>query len=147
MTEREKSALIRHLSKEDIANIYLVLFDRFKEIGEPIPPFSQVNLKEIENLVVIPQTKHFGVEQYPTIESKAAILFYKINKGHIFPNGNKRISLACLFVFLDINNKRLEITVDEATLKAIEVANSDPRNFDKIKEGLESWIKTNLREK
>src|SRR3989344_5786339 len=97
MTEKEKSQQIRHLSKKDITDIYLVLFDRFKEIGEPIPPFVQVNAKEMENLVVIPQTRHFGVEQYPTIESKAAILFYKINKGHIFPNGNKRISLACLW--------------------------------------------------
>ena len=147
MIEKEKSGLIRHLSKKDITDIYLVLFDRFKEIGEPIPPFIRINIKEIENLVVIPQTKHFGVEQYPTIESKAAILLYKINKGHIFLNGNKRISLACLFVFLDVNNKRLEITVDEATHKAIEVANSDPRNFENVKENLESWIKTNLREK
>ncbi|OGI77138.1 hypothetical protein A3B85_01690 [Candidatus Nomurabacteria bacterium RIFCSPHIGHO2_02_FULL_37_13] len=96
MTEKEQSKQTRYLSKEDIASIYLVLFDRFKEIGEPIPPFDQVNKKEIGNLVVIPQTKHFGQEQYPTIESKSAILFYKINKGHIFPNGNKRISLACL---------------------------------------------------
>lgn len=147
MTEKGKSGLIRYLSKKDITDIYLVLFDRFKEIGEPIPPFTQVNIKEIENLIVIPQTKHFGEEQYPTIESKAAVLFYKINKGHIFPNGNKRISLACLFVFLEINNKRLEITEDEATAKAIEIANSDPRNFDIVKQKLESWIKTTLREK
>ena len=62
MTEKKKSELIRHLSKTDITDIYLVLFDRFKEIGEPIPPFTQVNAKEIENLVVIPQTKHFGEE-------------------------------------------------------------------------------------
>jgi|SRR3989344_3401815 len=147
MTEKEKSQLIKHLSKKDITDIYLVLFDRFKEIDEPIPPFTQVNIKEIENLVVIPQTKHFGEEQYPTIESKAAILFYKINKGHIFPNGNKRISLACLFVFLEINNKQLEITANEATDKAIEIANSDSRDFENTKEELELWIKTNLREK
>ncbi len=147
MTEKKKFSLIRHLSNKDIADIYLVLFDRFKEIGEPIPPFAQVNKKEIENLVVIPQTKHFGEEQYPTIESKASILFYKINKGHIFPNGNKRISLACLFVFLEINNKQLKITEDEATAKAIEIANSDPRNFDNVKEDLESWIKINLKNK
>src|SRR3989338_8655792 len=146
MTEKKKSRSIRHLSKTDITDIYLVLFDRFKEIGEPIPPFAQVNAKEIENLVVIPQTRHFGEEQYSTIESKATILFYKINKGHIFPNGNKRISLACLFVFLEINNRRLDITEDEATAKAIEIANSDPIDFNTVKTELELWIKKNLRE-
>src|SRR3989344_3588841 len=147
MTEKEKSRSIRHLSKTDITDIYLVLFDRFKEIGEPIPPFAKVNAKEIENLVVIPQTRHFGEEQYSTIESKATILFYKINKGHIFPNGNKRISLACLFVFLESNNLRLDITQDEATNKALEVAQSDPGDFHNVKRNLESWIKKNVKEK
>lgn len=144
MTEKEKSQSIRYLTKEDIASIYFVLFQRFQEIGEPIPEFARVNISEIENLVVIPQTKHFGIEQYPTIESKAAILFYKINKGHIFPNGNKRISLACLFVFLEINHRVLQITNDEATSKAIEVAKSDPMDFEKIKEEIEKWIKQNI---
>src|SRR3990167_4270904 len=146
MTEKEKSQLIKHLSKKDITDIYLVLFDRFKEIDEPIPPFTQVNIKEIENLVVIPQTKHFGEEQYPTIESKTAILFYKINKGHIFPNGNKRISLACLFIFLASNGYTLGITEDEATAKALEVAKSDSQDFHRIKDELEIWIQIKIKE-
>lgn len=145
MTEKEKSLPIRYLSKEDIISVYSVLFERFKEIGEPIPPFTQINEGEIENLVVIPQTRHFGQEQYPTIQSKAGILFYKINKGHIFPNGNKRISLACLFVFLEINNYKLKITQDEATNKAIEIAQSDPRDFETVKQNLESWIESNIQ--
>jgi death-on-curing protein len=148
MTEEKKSRPpIKHLSAEDIATIYSVLFDRFKEIGEPIPPFDQVNKKEIENLVVIPQTKHFGVDQYPTLESKAAILFYKINKGHIFPNGNKRISLACLFIFLASNGYELAITEDEATQKALEIAQSNPQDFQMVKEQLESWIHKCLKDK
>jgi len=147
MTEERKSQPIRHLVKEDIETIYLVLFERFKEIGEPIPPFERVNKKEIENLVVIPQTKHFGEEQYPTIESKAAILFYKINKGHIFPNGNKRISLACLIIFLESNNMKLNITQDEATNKALEIAQSDSNDFQNVKKELEDWIRKNLKSK
>ena len=148
MTEEKKSSQpIRHLSSEDIATIYLVLFNRFKEIGEPIPPFEHVNKNEIHNLVVIPQTRHFGEEQYPTLEAKAAILFYKINKGHIFPNGNKRISLACLVIFLASNGYELSITEDEATTKALEVAQSDPKKFDNVKKELEYWISENLKNK
>ena len=147
MTKVKKSLPIRHLGKEDIADIYNVLFERFKEIGEPIPPFECVNKNEVENLAIIPQTKHFGEEQYPTIESKAMILFYKINKGHIFPNGNKRISLACLFIFLESNGMKLDITQDEATNKALEIAKSDPNNFHQTKKELESWIKRNIKER
>ena len=145
MTEEKKlEQQIRHLEVEDIETIYSVLFKRFEEIGEPIPHFNQVNKKEIVNLVAIPQTKYFGKEQYPTLEAKATILFYKINKGHIFPNGNKRISLACLFIFLASNGYQLDITEDEATAKALEVAQSDPQNFQKIKDELEQWIKERL---
>ena len=43
-----------------------------------------------------------------------------------------------LFVFLEINNEKLKITEKEATAKAIEIANSDPRDFDNVKEKLES---------
>jgi death-on-curing protein len=143
---RKSRQQIRHLEFEDIETIYSVLFMRFAEIGEPIPHFNQVNKREVRNLVEIPQTKYFENEQYPTLESKATILFYKINKGHIFPNGNKRISLACLFIFLASNGYQLEITEDEATSKALEVAQSDPQDFQKIKDELEQWIKERIRE-
>ena len=42
---------------------------------------------------------------------------------------------------------KLDITQDEATHKALEIAQSDPNNFQYIKGELESWIKKNLREK
>lgn len=144
--EKKSQRQIRYLGVKDIETIYSVLFERFEEIGEPIPHFSQVNKGEIENLVVIPQTKYGGSEQYPTIEAKAAILFYKVNKGHIFPNGNKRISLACLFVFLGINGYQLDITQDEATAKALGVAKSNPQDFQEVKADIEAWIKERLIE-
>ena len=82
----------------------------------------------------------------PTLESKAAILFDKVNKSQIFPNGNKRLSLGLLFVFLDMNNKKLSITADEATAKALELANTPAEDFEKVKIGLENWIKANLED-
>ena len=85
------------------------------------------------------------IRHHPTLEAKAAILFYKINKGHIFPNGNKRISLACLFIFLASNGYELSITEDEATTKALEVAQSDPKKFDNVKK--EKFTVTALPEK
>jgi|SRR3989338_2061331 len=144
--EKKYPRLIRHLSVEDIETIYSVLFKRFEEIGEPIPPLSEVSKQEIKNLAAIPQTTYFGKEQYPTLESKTAILFYKINKGHIFPNGNKRISLACLFIFLASNGYTLGITEDEATAKALEVAKSDSQDFHRIKDELEIWIQIKIKE-
>lgn len=48
------------------------------------------------------------------MEEKAARLFYLINKNHPFLNGNKRIAVMALFVFLSLN--REELYFDEETI-------------------------------
>lgn len=42
------------------------------------------------------------------------MLFYLINKNHPFLNGNKRVAVMALFVFLSLN--REEIYFDEETI-------------------------------
>lgn len=45
-----------------------------------------------------------GIELYPTIEHKAAILLYLVVKNHSFVDGNKRIAAALFLYFLEKNN-------------------------------------------
>jgi len=40
---------------------------------------------------------------YPTIEDKAAYLFYALNKNHAFSDGNKRASVVLTAYFFEIN--------------------------------------------
>lgn len=56
---------------------------------------------------------YFGVEKYPTLEEKAARLCYSLVKNHAFLDGNKRIGVFAMFVFLEINGIVLEVTDDE----------------------------------
>jgi len=44
-----------------------------------------------------------GVELYPTIEHKAAMLLYLVTKNHSFVDGNKRIAAAVFLYFLERN--------------------------------------------
>jgi death-on-curing family protein len=44
-----------------------------------------------------------GAELYPTLEEKAATLFYLVVKNHAFVDGNKRIAAACFLYFLERN--------------------------------------------
>ena len=46
---------------------------------------------------------YFGVERYPTIEEKAARLCYSLIKNHAFLDGNKRIAVFAMLVFLELN--------------------------------------------
>lgn len=49
-------------------------------------------------------------DYYPTFEEKISYLFYSINKGHCFNDGNKRASVALSAYFLEVNS--LEFCVD-----------------------------------
>ena len=121
--------------------------EKFKEDGEPIPPFSMANEHNIDALIKLPQSSFFGMEQYSTLESKAAIIFFTVNKKHIFPNAKKRFSVLCLSVFLEANGKELSVSADELTKKALWLAQTThTHNFDGVKQELGEWIRLNIKD-
>ena len=44
-----------------------------------------------------------GVELYPTVEEKGARLGYNLISNHAFLDGNKRIGMLVMLVFLEVN--------------------------------------------
>lgn len=55
----------------------------------------------------------FGVERYPDLFGKTAMLFYFLAKGHCFPDGNKRVAIMAAIVMLDINGYEALFIDDE----------------------------------
>lgn len=146
MTE-EKESSTKYFDRKGLEELHSILVEKFREDGEPIPPFSVANEHNIDALIKLPQSNFFGAEQYPTLESKAAIIFFTINKKHLFPNANKRFSVLCLSVFLEANGKELSVSADELTKKALWLAQTThTHNFDDIKQELENWINQNIKD-
>lgn len=54
-----------------------------------------------------------GEELYPSIQAKAGRLGFGIIKNHPFLDGNKRIGILAMMVFLEINGIELECSDDE----------------------------------
>ncbi|MBR1626995.1 MAG: virulence protein RhuM/Fic/DOC family protein [Bacteroidales bacterium] len=80
-----------------------------------------------------------GVELYPTLEEKAAMLLYLIVKNHSFADGNKRIGASCFLYFLNQNNilyKNDKPILDNATLFALTllIATSKPKEMETVKQ-------------
>jgi death-on-curing family protein len=100
--------------------------------NEPIPSFTTRFPNVLESCLEAPfQTfarKHF----YRRIAGKAAILFYLMIKNHPFQNGNKRIAVMTLFLFLSKNGKWLNIGNDELYRVAVGVAESKPKSKDNV---------------
>ncbi len=129
---------------ENARVIYNVFYDRFLDIGEPIEPYKIIDKSKIKNVIEMPKVQFDGLDLYPTLSDKAAFIFYEINKGHIFPNGNKRLSVAFLLFFLIINDMEMNVTANELTNKALEVAMSNATDFENVKSDLRDWIQSKL---
>ncbi len=63
-----------------------------------------------------------GVEEYATIQQKAARLGYGLVKNHAFVDGNKRIGAHTMLIFLKLNNVELEYKQNELTDTFLKIA-------------------------
>ena len=74
---------------------------------------------------------YFGVDHYPSIEEKAARLCYSLVNNHAFFDGNKRIGIYVMLVFLELNGIVLKQTNEE--ILKLGVASSE-LDYDSILE-------------
>lgn len=79
-----------------------------------------------------------GKELYPTKEEKAAKLGYGLVSNHAFIDGNKRIGIYVMLMFLEVNG----ITIDVLNKEIVRVGLALADGSMKYKELLE-WIRAN----
>ncbi|MCE5251856.1 Fic family protein [bacterium] len=75
-----------------IAEVEYLAFRLAKEhlsFDKPLPDFSTRYPNVLESCVLTPFQRFSGKALYPTLVSKAAILFYLMIKNHPFLNGNE----------------------------------------------------------
>ena len=63
-----------------------------------------------------------GTEFYPTTEEKGARLGYTLISNHAFVDGNKRIGVFIMLIFLEVNGIELECTNQEIINVGLSVA-------------------------
>lgn len=108
---------------------------------EPIPDFPSRFPNILESCLAIPFQKFSGKDVYSGLIRKASLLFYLMIKNHPFQNGNKRIAMTTLFVFLYKNKKWLKVDNQELYNFAVWVAGSPAKLKDSVVEGIEKFIK------
>jgi death-on-curing protein len=67
----------------------------------------------LDSAINTPFQSFDGVYIYPTIEAKAARLGYGLVMNHAFLDGNKRVGLLSMLVFLEINGIELSYSDEE----------------------------------
>jgi len=134
---------IAQLSIEKMEYLAHELAQRHLEWNEPIPDFSTRFPHILEQCIFAPfQT--FERQLYKGLVQKAAIFFYVMIKNHPFQNGNKRIAVTSLLLFLYENQKWTKMTPQEFYNLAVWVASSDPEVKEETVHAIEKKIRNSL---
>lgn len=136
--------MIKQISIVEIEYLAHKLAKEHMTFNEPIPDFSSRFPNVLESCVLVPFQKFGGRTIYKGLTEKAAILFYLMIKNHPFQNGNKRIAMTTLFVFLYKNKKWLKVDTKELYNFAVWVAGSPPKLKKETIEAIQHFFRTYL---
>lgn len=132
------------ITVSDVEYLAFQLANEHFSFNEPIPDFSTKYPNVLQSCVVIPFQTFSGKALYPTLTSKASILFYLMIKNQPFQNGNKRIALTTLLVFLLFNGKWLRVDPQKFYNFTVWVAQSPAEVKDQVVQAIQTFIRKNL---
>ncbi len=135
---------MKTITLQEVEYIAFKLAKEKFSFDEPIPDFSSRFPNALESCLAVPFQKFSGKSLYPTLVSKAAMLFYLLIKNHPFQNGNKRIAMTILFVFLYRNRKWLKVDTQELYNFTVWVAQSPRTVKEETVKATEKFLKTHL---
>ncbi len=135
---------MKNITVKEVEYIAFKLAQEMLSFDEPIPDFSTRFPNILESCLATPFQSFAKKSLYPTFVSKAAMLFYLLIKNHPFQNGNKRIAMTTLFVFLYRNGKWLQVDTQELYNFTVWVAQSPRTVKDETVKATEKFLKTHL---
>jgi len=135
---------MRQIKLSEVEFIAHVLATKMLEFDEPIPDFGTRFTGVLESCLAAPFLRWQKRIVYKGLLGKSAVLFYLMVKNHPFQNGNKRIAMTTLLVFLHRNNKWLKVDNQELYNFAVWVAESPASLKDDVVSGIEKFLKQHL---
>lgn len=133
---------MKKLSLKEVEYVAFRLARETLSFNEPIPDFSTRYPDILESCIAAPFQTFSGRSIYKGLIGKAAMLFYLMIKNHPFLNGNKRIAMTTLFVFLHKNEKWLKVDAQELYNFTMWITTSPPKLKDETLKAIEKFIRS-----
>ena len=109
---------IRYLTVQDLVDLHRAVSLEFG--GTQAHPGVVESQFGLVNAVQRPQVTTLGREAYPSFPDKVAAFLFALLTHMPFRGGNRRVALASLFAFCEINNKTIDSRVfDEKTAETL----------------------------
>lgn len=135
---------MRRISIQEVECVAHTLATEMMSWDEPIPPFGTRFPGTLEGCIAVPFGAFSRRPFYSGLTGKAAALFYLMIKNHPFQNGNKRIAVATLLLFLYKNKKWITVDNVEFYNFAKWVAESNPKLKNETVAAIKKFIETYL---
>lgn len=136
--------MIKKLSIEAVKYGAHSLAIKTMDWNEPIPEFSTRFPNILESCINMPYQRYGEKDLYKGLTEKASILFYLMIKNHPFQNGNKRIAVTTLLLFLYINNRWIKADNTELYNFAVWIAQSPPGAKEEVVIFITKFIKKHI---
>jgi len=94
----------------------------------------------LESAIAQPKATFGGVDLYPTLVEKAAVLGFTLVQDHPFVDGNKRAGHAAMETFLVLNGAEIEASVDDQERLMLDLASGRIERAH-----LTEWLRQHLR--
>lgn len=103
------AASIRALTLPEVLTIHELIVERFGGLRG----ITEQGFGRVEAATAAQDASMFGEDLYPGLSAKAAVLFWRLVRAHGFSDGNKRVALLGLLLFLELHGARLRGSDDE----------------------------------
>ncbi len=132
------------ITKEELKYI-AQLFSEYmlKEINND-PGYTVKDEGRLESSLAQPFQSIEGKELYPTLVDKAAMLYYLCIKNHPFEDGNKRMGIFSLLLYLYKNGYWLDTTNDELFDITVYTASSKVEDMQDVVEKIKVFVEEHL---
>ena len=131
---------MQKITVKEVEYTAFVLAQEIMSFDEPIPDFKTRFSNILESCIAAPFQAFQEKSFYPGLIDKAAILFYLLIKNHPFQNGNKRIAMTTLFVFLHKNKKWIKVDTQELYNFTMWVAESPAKFKDETLSAIKKFL-------
>jgi death on curing protein len=125
---------IRSLTLPEVLTIHELIVERFGGLRG----ITEQGFGRVEAAVAAPEASMFGEDLYAGLAAKAGVLFWRLVRAHGFSDGNKRVALLGLLLYLELHGARLRAGDDELYDLTMGVAT------DTSQEQTAAWIEARL---
>ena len=136
--------MMKIITVKEVEYIAHRLAQEMLAFNEPIPDFSTRFPNILESCLATPFQSFSKKSLYPTLISKASILFYLMIKNHPFQNGNKRIAMTTLLFFLHKNKKWIKVDTQELYNFTVWIAQSPRDVKEETVKAIDKFLKRHL---